>query len=78
MSKTQRLKEMRTYLDIKYRGAYDAAIMTLYSQLFREAWDKNGYLKAEYMLTDEQKDALKFYVPEVMQVMSDYTRRKQL
>lgn len=52
--------------------------MTLYSQLFREAWDKNGYLKAEYMLTDEQKDALKFYVPEVMQVMSDYTRRKQL
>lgn len=74
-NRIQRLKDLRDYMEMKYRSAYKGAIETLYAQLFPEAWDKSGLLKADYMLTEKQKEALKFYVPETESIMSDYTRR---
>ncbi len=71
----QELKDLRDYMEIKYGSTYKGAIKTLYAQLEEDAWDKNGLLKPEYMLTKKQEEALVFYIPEVASIMSDYTRR---
>jgi len=67
MSASDRIRlyrEYREYLEFKYRAAYESA--TKLAEVIKEAGEsayKKGILKPEYMLTDNEKAALKLYIP---------------
>ena len=60
LEKAIEYKEMRASLEQKYGKAYFSALRKLSNQ--DVAYDEDGYLKSEYELTDEEKDALRCLV----------------
>lgn len=55
------LEDLRHYMEMKYSMAYMTAISKLSAD---DKYDKNGFLKAKYELTSQERDALMFFVPE--------------
>lgn len=53
------------YMTMKYGSNYMSAIWKLNS---KDAYDKKGYLKPEYVLTDVERDALHFYDPDMREL----------
>jgi hypothetical protein len=60
MDDTNNYKSLRYYMEIKYSSAYIGAMSKLFVQ---NPYDSRGLLKAEYVLTGKEKEALLFYVP---------------
>ena len=61
------IKDLRSYMEIKYGRAYMSAIAKLY--VLNQKDDKM-FLKPELVLTSEEKNALLFYVPETSKFLS--------
>lgn len=66
--KLQEYKEYRSYIEEKYGRDYQSAIVKL---SIKEPYDKRGLLKPQYALTEQEKNALMFYIPEVKKTSSE-------
>lgn len=63
-----KIKELRKYMEMKYGKNYMTAIAKL---SVPNPYDEHGIIKSENLLTSEEKDALKFYVPETAAFIED-------
>lgn len=64
----RRQRQIVEYMEMKYGREYMDAISKLNSP---NQYDEKGYLKPEYQLTDKERDALLYYVPEVAQLYQE-------
>lgn len=73
-----KIKELRTYMEMKYGKNYMTAIAKLN---IPNPYDEHGIIKPENVLTSEEKSALMFYIPETrdfIDVDEDIKRRDML
>ena len=62
--KTKLYNEYRDYIQTRYDSAYIGDISKLNA---KNQYDENGLLKSEYFLTEEEKNALLYNIPDIRQ-----------
>ncbi len=67
---------LREYMESKYGKAYLTAISKL---SVSDPYDENGVIKTEYVLTSDEEDALRYFIPETEQFLdqNDNSEREQ-
>ena len=75
MNKEQEYQMMKEYYLQKYGSSYLSAIAKLNAP-FSEAYDGKGYLKPEYALTELEKEALHFHIPEFQNHLDEDIKRR--
>lgn len=62
----KRYRRLREYMELKYGSDYLSAISKI---SVSNPFDDDGIIKSEYVLTAKEKEALKFFIPEVAQFL---------
>jgi len=67
-------KQLREFVQQKYSKAYISAIIKLNTP---DCYDSKGMIKPEFVLTEQEKEALIFYIPEVSEIIAPTEKANQ-